>query len=41
MMASIQMRSKPVDHNKPVYKPTEAQPAQQQPPQQQQPRQGA
>jgi hypothetical protein len=30
MMAAIQMRSKPVDHNKPVYKPTEAQPAQQQ-----------
>lgn len=30
MMAAIQMRSKPVDHNKPMYKPTEAQPAQQQ-----------
>jgi hypothetical protein len=29
MMAAIQMRSKPVDHNKPVYKPTEAQAPQQ------------
>ena len=36
MMAAIQMRSKPVDHNKPVYKPTEAPPPQ---PQQQQPQQ--
>lgn len=27
MMAAIQMRSKPIDHNKPQYKPTEAQPA--------------
>jgi hypothetical protein len=26
MMAAIQMRSKPIDHNKPQYKPTEAQP---------------
>ncbi|WP_447755411.1 hypothetical protein [Sphingopyxis fribergensis] len=25
MMAAIQMRSKPIDHNKPSYKPTEAQ----------------
>ena len=32
MMAAIQMRSKPVDHNKPIYKPTEAQAAVQQPP---------
>ena len=32
MMAAIQMRSKPVDHNKPIYKPTEAQAATQSPP---------
>ena len=32
MMAAIQMRSKPVDHNTPIYKPTEAQAAVQQPP---------
>jgi len=31
MMEAIQMRSKPVDQNRPVYKPTEAAPAQQQP----------
>ena len=32
MMAAIQMRSKPIDHNKPQYKPTEGQPAAPPPP---------
>jgi len=35
MMASIQMRSKPVDHNKPIYEAAKAQPAAAAPPPQQ------